>query len=142
MNPPVPDTAKPAAPTRLREDLIHPDPLLDCLVEICRLFGQAASRATLSAGMPLVGGRMTLELADRAVARAGMSAKLQRLALDEIDPAALPVTLILKDNRACVLTGWNADRTQARVLLPETGQGSVSLFDLIAHRLLRVKAKA
>jgi ATP-binding cassette subfamily C protein LapB len=127
MNPPVPDTAKPAAPTRLREDLIHPDPLLDCLVEICRLFGQAASRATLSAGMPLVGGRMTLELAERAVARAGMSAKLQRLALDEIDPAALPVTLILKDNRACVLTGWNADRTQARVLLPETGQGSVSL---------------
>jgi ATP-binding cassette subfamily C protein LapB len=127
MNPPVPDTVKPAAPTRLREDLIHPDPLLDCLVEICRLFGQAASRATLSAGMPLVGGRMTLELAERAVARAGMSAKLQRLTLDEIDPAALPVTLILKDNRACVLTGWNADRTQARVLLPETGQGGVSL---------------
>ena len=127
MNPPVPDTAKPAAPTRLREDLIHPDPLLDCLVEICRLFGQAASRATLSAGMPLVGGRMTLELAERAVARAGMSSKLQRLTLDQIDPAALPATLILKDNRACVLMGWNADRSEARVLLPETGQGTVTL---------------
>ena len=68
---------------RLREDLIHPDPLLDCLVEVCRLHGQAASRATLSAGMPLVGGRMTLELAERAVARAGMATKLQRLALDQ-----------------------------------------------------------
>ena len=130
MNSHAPDEAKGAssvAPTRLREDLIHPDPLLDCLVEICRLFGQAASRATLSAGMPLVKGRMTLELAERAVARAGMSAKLQRLALDEIDNAALPVTLILKDNRACVLTGWSADRSEARVLLPETGQGSVPL---------------
>ncbi len=125
---PVLATAKPAAAApRLREDLIHPDPLLDCLVEVCRLFGQAASRATLSAGMPLVEGRMTLELAERAVARAGMSAKLQRVGLDEIDPAALPVTLILKDNRACVLLGWNADRSEARLLLPETGQGSVPL---------------
>ena len=116
-----------AAPARLREDLIHPDPLLDCLVEVCRLFGQAASRASLSAGMPLVNGRMTLELAERAVARAGMSAKLQRVTLDEIDPAALPVTLVLKDNRACVLMGWNADRSEARVLLPETAQGTVVL---------------
>ena len=124
MNPPTPTSS---APTRLREDLIHPDPLLDCLVEVCRLFGQAASRATLSAGMPLVAGRMTLELAERAVARAGMSSKLQRLTLDQIDPAALPATLILKDNRACVLMGWNADRSEARVLLPETGQGTVTL---------------
>jgi len=127
MNPLVPDTATVNAPTRLREDLIHPDPLLDCLVEVCRLFGQAASRASLSAGMPLVAGRMTLELAERAVARAGMSSKLQRLTLDQIDPAALPATLILKDNRACVLMGWNADRSEARVLLPETGQGTVTL---------------
>ena len=124
---------------RLREDLIHPDPLLDCLVEICRLFGQAASRATLSAGMPLVNGLMTLELAERAVARAGMSTKLQRLKLDEIDPAALPVTLILKDNRACVLTGWNAERSEARVLLPETGQGTVPLArDELERRFIGV----
>ena len=112
---------------RLREDLIHPDPLLDCLVEVCRLHGQAASRATLSAGMPLVGGRMTLELAERAVARAGMATKLQRLALDQIDAAALPAILILQDNRACVLMGWDATGEQARVLLPETGQGGVTL---------------
>jgi len=113
--------------TRLREDLIHPDPLLDCLVEVCRLHGQAASRATLSAGMPLVAGRMTLELAERAVARAGMATKLQRVALDQIDTAALPVILILQDNHACVLLGWDATGEQAQVLLPETGQGGVTL---------------
>lgn len=133
MTAPVPElspvpAAKASSATRLREDLIHPDPLLDCLVEVCRLFGQAASRATLSAGLPLVDGRMTLELAERAVARTGMSAKLQRLGLDAIDPAALPVTLILKDNRACVLLGWSdAARREARVLLPETGQGAITL---------------
>ena len=49
-----PETAIQSAPVqRLREDLIHPDPLLDCLVEVCRLHGQAASRASLSAGLPL-----------------------------------------------------------------------------------------
>ncbi len=132
--------AKPAAPpapalqpaaagaaARLREDLIHPDPLLDCLIAICRLHGVGASRASLSAGLPLVAGRLTLDLAERAAARAGMSARLQRLALKAIDPATLPAVLILQDNRACVLQGWSADGGQAQVLLPETAQGSVSL---------------
>ena len=128
-----------AAPPRLREDLIHPDPLLDCLVEVCRLHGQAASRASLSAGMPLPDGRMTLELAERAAARAGMATKLQRTAAEQIDAAALPAILILKDNRACVLLGWNADRTQARVLLPETGQGAAELArDDLAERSIGV----
>jgi ATP-binding cassette, subfamily C, bacterial LapB len=112
---------------RFREDLIHPDPLLDCLVEVCRLHGQAASRASLSAALPLPQGRLSLELSERAAARAGMSTKLQRAALDRIDAAALPTILILKDNRACVLIGWESDTGLARVLLPETGQGSVSL---------------
>ena len=123
-------TTAPAAATvqRLREDLIHPDPLLDCLIELCRLHGQAASRASLSAGLPLGTenqGRLTLELAERAAARAGMSAKLQRVALERIDAAALPAILILKDNQACVLLGCEGN--EARVLLPETAQGSVSL---------------
>lgn len=119
-----------SATTHLREDLINPDPLLDCLVELCRLHGQAASRASLSAGLPLGPngkGVLTLELAERAASRAGMSAKLQRLALDRIDTAALPVILVLKDNQACVLMGWDADGATARVLLPETGQGSITL---------------
>ena len=132
---PTPAAAAHGATTHLREDLINPDPLLDCLVEVCRLHGQAASRASLSAGLPLgkdgkgeTGkGRLTLELAERAASRAGMSAKLQRVTLDRIDPAALPVILILKDNQACVLMGWDSDGATARVLLPETGQGSVTL---------------
>ena len=118
--------ASPAPAARLREDLVHPDPLLDCLVEVCRLAGQAASRASLAAGLPLVDGRLTLELAERAAGRAGMSARLQRLALDKIDAAALPAILVLADNQACVLLGW-ADDGQARLLLPATGQGGVTM---------------
>lgn len=113
-------------PTALREDLLHADPLLDCLVEVCRLHGQAASRASLAAGLPLVEGRLTLALAERAAARAGMATRLQRVASDSIDAAALPAILLLKEQRACVLLGFDADGS-ARVLLPETGQGAVTL---------------
>ena len=108
---------------RLREDLIHPDPLLDSLVEVCRLHGVPASRAALSAALPLADGRLGLEMAGRAAARVGMAAKLQRLALEAIDAATLPAVLILQDNKACVLTELDLPRGQASVLLPETGQG-------------------
>jgi ATP-binding cassette subfamily C protein LapB len=129
-----------AAPMRLREDLVHPDPLLDCLVEVARLHGHAASRASLAAALPLVDGRLTLDLAERAAARAGLATRVQRFALDAIDTAALPAILILHDNRACVLLGWNEPAApgaepEARVLLPETGQGGVTLpRDELARR--------
>jgi ATP-binding cassette subfamily C protein LapB len=114
------------APTRLREDLIHPDPLLDSLVELCRLHGVGGSRASLAAGLPLVEGRLTLELAERAAARVGLATRLQRLALDAIDRAALPAILVLTDNQSCVLLGCDSDGG-AEVLLPQTGQGAVKL---------------
>jgi ATP-binding cassette subfamily C protein LapB len=119
---------------RPREDLMHPDPLLDSLVELCRLQGQPASRASLAAGLPLVEGRLTLELAERAAARAGMATRIQRVALDAIDAAALPAVLLLRDQRSCVLLGFEPNGA-ARVLLPLTGQGAVTLArDEIAQR--------
>ncbi|MBL8301752.1 MAG: type I secretion system permease/ATPase, partial [Ideonella sp.] len=131
-----------AGVTRLREDLIHPDPLLDCLVEVCRVQGVTATRASLSAGLPLGnerGARLTLELAERAAARAGMTARLQRMALADIDGATLPVILVLKGNQACVLLGWDHAGSVARVLLPETGQGSITLSrDQLAERYIGV----
>lgn len=112
----------------MREDLTHPDPLLDCLVEICRLQGHATTRAALSAGLPISAasqGRLPLDLAERAAARAGMVTRLQRLPLADIDAATLPVLLILRNDQACVLLGRDGDN--ARVLMPETGQGAVVL---------------
>ena len=112
----------------MREDLTHPDPLLDCLVEICRLQGHATTRAALSAGLPISAesqGRLPLDLAERAAARAGMVTRLQRLPLAGIDVATLPVLLILRNDQACVLLGRDGDN--ARVLMPETGQGAVVL---------------
>ncbi|MFM2054103.1 MAG: hypothetical protein RL456_2140 [Pseudomonadota bacterium] len=119
-----PPAARDTATERLREDLLHPDPLLDCLLEICRLHGASASRASLSAGLPLQDGRLTPGLVERAAMRAGMFAKLQRVKPGRIDPATLPAILILRGSDACVLLGWTPEG-DARVLMPETGQGAV-----------------
>ncbi len=128
QTPPPPGSASAAvAGAAVRQDLVHPDPLLDCLVEICRLHGQHATRASLSAGLPLTQGRLTLNLAERAAARAGMATKLQRSTLARIDSATLPVVLMLREEQACVLLGREHDKW--RVLLPETGQGTVLLGD-------------
>ena len=120
-----PTAPAPAPEKRLREDLIAPDPLLDCLVEVCRLHGVQASRASLTAALPLQGEPLGLELAERAAARAGMAAKVLRQPLAKLDPITLPAILILKGNRACVLLDKLPARGEARVLLPETGQGAV-----------------
>lgn len=125
MSESVVDTAAPAAAgPRLREDLIHPDPLLDCLLQMCRLHGLAASRASLAAGLP-VQGVLTPSLLERAAARAGLATRLQRIALPRIDAATLPAILLLHGQQACVLLGTEGD--EARLLLPETAQGEVRL---------------
>ena len=111
----------------LREDLLHHDPLLTCLVELTRLHGRPSTRAALSAGLPLEGGCLTPSLFARAAARAGLSSRIVRRALDGIDNVLLPVILLLKGDQACVLVGWNEEGDTAKLLFPETGQGEIAL---------------
>nr|WP_301101850.1 type I secretion system permease/ATPase [Propionivibrio sp.] len=111
----------------MREDLLHHDPLLACLVELTRLHGRPSTRAALSAGLPLAGGCLTPSLFARAASRAGLSSKIVRRPLDAIDSILLPVILLLKGDQACVLLGWNETAGTAQLLFPETGQGAVTL---------------
>ena len=123
--PPLADSADFSA--KLREDLLHHDPLLACLVELTRLYGRPSTRAALSAGLPLEGGCLTPSLFARAALRAGLSSRIVRRALDEIDSVLLPVILLLHGDQACVLIGWDDSGASARLLFPETGQGEVTL---------------
>lgn len=111
----------------LRADVLHHDPLLDCLVELARIHGRPNTRAALIAGLPLEKGTLTPSLFARAASRAGLSAKVARRSLDRIDALLLPAVLLLKGEEACVLLGWDESGTTARVLFPETGQGSVQV---------------
>ncbi len=124
--PPTASATPPATTPRLRDDLVTPDPLLDCLIEVCRLHGIAATRASLSAGLPLEKGTLPLTLAERAASRVGLATKVQRLALAQLDALTLPAILILRGEQACVLLGREG-QDQWRLLMPETGQGAVTL---------------
>ena len=117
----------PTGKTGVREDILHHDPLLDCLVELARYHGRPATRAALTAGLPLENGSLTPSLFARAASRAGFAAKVVRRPLERIDSALLPVVLLLAGEEACVLLGWDEAGTTARLLFPETGQGSVQL---------------
>ena len=113
--------------SELHVDLSHRDPLLDCLVEMTRLYGRPSTRAALSVGLPLEHGRLTPSLFARAAARASLSSRIVRSGLTKISTALLPVILLLKKDRACILIGWNKTGDTARLLFPETGQGEVTL---------------
>ncbi len=127
MNAPEKNAAVSRSAAPERDDLISPDPLLDCLVEVARLHGQGATRASLSAGLPLQPQeRLPLTLVERAAARAGLTTRVQRLPLAHIDALTLPAILILHDNKACVLLGREGEE-HWRILLPETGQGAITL---------------
>lgn len=116
-----------AVKTGVRADLLHHDPLLDCLVELTRIHGRPGTRAALVAGLPLEKGVLTPSLFPRAAARAGLSAKLSRRPLERIDAVLLPAVLMLHGEEACVLLGWDESGENARLLFPETGQGTVVL---------------
>lgn len=111
----------------VREDRLHHDPLLDCLVELTRIHGRPSTHAALSAGLPLPAEGLTPSLFVRAAQRAGFASKLVRRALDKIDNALLPVILLLKGNEACILLGWDESGSLARLLFPDTGQGAVTM---------------
>lgn len=107
------------------------DPLLGCLLTLCRIYHNPMTRDALTAGLPLVDHRLTPELFVRAARRAGMTSKLQRRPLGEISNLVLPAILLLKGGRACILEKTDRDGT-ASLLFPETGDGvtTVSLDKL------------
>lgn len=121
--PPTQDEAGRPANWRYSEHSVRFDPLLDSIVAIARLYEISTTHEALSAGLPLEGNALTPSLVPRAAARAGLTAKLARRALNDLRPGLLPVILLLKGNQACLLLEW-LDSGEARVRFPENGESS------------------
>ena len=79
------------------------DPLLDCLITLTKLHGRSATRTGLSAGLPLVQNRLTVELFSRAADRADLASRIVKRFLHKIANLQLPAVLLLNDREACVL---------------------------------------
>ncbi|MFH2011124.1 MAG: type I secretion system permease/ATPase [Pseudomonadota bacterium] len=108
---------------RLGEDTVIPeDPLLDCLIQLSKIYDRPASRTALITGLPLVDNRLSVELFSRAADRASLASRILKKPIDKLHNLQLPVILLLNDKQACVLIEKKTNG-ELRVLLPETGMG-------------------
>lgn len=96
--------------------------LLECLLLVALGHGRPISREAAIAGLPLVEGRLTPGLVERAAGRAGLSVRFVRSRLVEIDPELMPVIALMNDNTAVVVL--ELDRQQGRVRLREPATGA------------------
>ena len=103
------------------------DELLQCLQIVARAHGELPTRDALMAGLPAEQGRLTPGLFARAARRAHLSSQLVSSPLAQLKDALFPAIVLLHDERACVLLGFNQDRTQARIVYPELGDAPVDV---------------
>lgn len=99
------------------------DHLLECLVIISQIKQSPYSRASITAGLPLVDNRLTPELFIRAAERMGINAELHKRPINKISSLVLPVVLLLENDQACVLTKIFKDGS-AEVVYPYHAKGT------------------
>lgn len=103
------------------------DTLLESLWVLCRINGIAISKDALSAGLPLNEGRLTPALFKRAADRAHLASNVLKKPLEALRKEFLPAILLLKQDEACLLLGWDASNKFARVVFPELGDAEVRM---------------
>jgi ATP-binding cassette subfamily C protein LapB len=115
----------------LAADDVFSDGLLGCLEFIARNFDRSIPPGALLAGLPLADGKLTPRLFPRAAARAGLSARIVRRPLENLNTLLLPSVLLLDNDEAVVLVALS-DNGDAKVIMPDTGHG---LAELSAEQL-------
>lgn len=103
---------------------LQDDALLDSLLAVCSHYGKAATRVSLTAGLPLKNNQLTLDVFPRAAARAGLRVRMLKRELKDITALSLPAVLVLENHRTAVLFSWN-EQGQARVQTGEVGGGEI-----------------
>nr|WP_205743690.1 type I secretion system permease/ATPase [Halomonas alimentaria] len=98
--------------------------MLECLQTVATCHDRSTTAESLTAGLPLEQGRLTPGVFPRAASRAGLSARLVKSRLVQLNPALFPVVLLLEPGRACVLLGLDLKARQARVIFPELGDAA------------------
>jgi len=101
------------------------DPLSDALLFLAAHHGRALSREALIAGLPILDGRLTVSLFNRAARRAGLEAEPVKRAIDDIPALVLPVVLVMRDGSTRILIEGADDARRAKVVDPASGPNPV-----------------
>ena len=103
------------------------DELLACLLIVARAHGELPTRETLMAGLPSEHARLSPALFERAAKRAHLSSRLVKQPLGQIKDSLLPAIALMQGQRACVVLGFNDDRSMARVVHAELPDAPVDV---------------
>lgn len=115
------------------KNIINKDELLECLVLYTKMYHRPFSAEALVAGLPKDKAMATPELFSlgsskgmfsRVAKRAGLTSKIVRKDLENISPLVLPIILVLKDKKACILEAFSEDKKRAKIITPEIGEGN------------------
>ncbi|MEH6591461.1 MAG: type I secretion system permease/ATPase [Halioglobus sp.] len=106
---------------------ISDDSLLQCLLALGRYHGYSSTAEALCGGLPLDGNPLTPGLFERAASRIGLVSRVIYKAADELEPALLPAVIMLQDQRACLLMGWDDSGENAQVIYPELNEAAVTV---------------
>ncbi len=104
------------------------DHFLIALQAIARHFDRPASATVLTAGLPLIDGRLTAELTIRAAERVGLTGTASELKLDDLVPLQLPAILLTRDGASLAALSRKAD---GRLVVADgRGTRALSLMDM------------
>jgi ATP-binding cassette subfamily C protein LapB len=105
------------------------DPLLSCLITLTKIDGRPFSAESLTSGLPLSSGESWPTMFStkgsaksnfsRAAKRAGYTVKLLKRPIIDMSSLVLPAIMLLKNQKACILTDFSNDRKMAKIVLPE-----------------------
>ncbi len=103
------------------------DSLLQCLLALSQIHGNSTTAEAVCGGLPLQDGKLTPALFERAASRAGLTSRILQRSVTEIETALLPAVVLLADERACLLLGWEDGGAEARVIYPELNDAAVTV---------------
>jgi ATP-binding cassette subfamily C protein LapB len=96
------------------------DPLAASLTYLAAYHGRAVSREALLGGLPILDGRLSVALYDRAARRAGLETEAIKRDVLDIPALVLPAVLIMKNGTPLILLEVDRANQSAKVLDPLT----------------------
>ncbi len=106
--------SEPAKPNRIRT--LGDDPLSASLTYLAAYHGRAVSREALLGGLPILDGKLSVALYDRAARRAGLETEAVKRHIIDIPALVLPAVLIMRNGTALILLGIDDADKSAKVL--------------------------
>jgi ATP-binding cassette subfamily C protein LapB len=118
----------------VKPNLPPQDTLLLSLLYVARQHDRPLTAEAAVAGLPLVAGRLTPSLFERAAQRAGLSSKLVRRPFEQLAEELCPIVLLLEEGMAVVYLGRDEISGDARVVLPGAqGETRMAFAELLAR---------